>query len=206
MRMFNPPNSAYFNLFVIKNCRVPFRERMKIAIVHNPNAFQGEAACNEMLQIFERAGHEVAHASTEEPNWQRLISASNERVIIIGGDGTVQSIAPHLRETKVPFHILPSGTANNIAQCLGQTSNPELWATHLDHAEILALDVGMLEHRNDEKNFMEAAGMGVFAELIFEMQKWPQHSQMEMADSRKEKFARALKELRSICDRYEGTA
>jgi diacylglycerol kinase family enzyme len=80
---------------------------MKIAIVHNPNAFQGEAACNEMLQIFERAGHEVAHASTEEPNWQRLISASNERVIIMGGDGTVQSIAPHLRETKVPFHILP---------------------------------------------------------------------------------------------------
>jgi hypothetical protein len=53
---------------------------------------------------------------------------------------------------------------------------------------------------------MEAAGMGVFAELIFEMQKWPQQSQMKMADSRKEKLARALKELRSICDRCEGTA
>jgi diacylglycerol kinase (ATP) len=179
---------------------------MKLAVVHNPNAFQGESACNEMLQIFERAGHEVAHTSTEEPNWQRVISAPNERVIIVGGDGTVQSVAPYLRETKIPFHILPSGTANNIAQCLKQTSSPELLATHLEHAAIGDLDIGTLGHSDSEKMFLECAGVGVFAELMFEMQKWPQQSQMEMADSRKEKFARALKELRSICDRYEGAA
>jgi diacylglycerol kinase family enzyme len=81
-----------------------------------------------------------------------------------------------------------------------------LLATHLDYAEILALDVGTLEHSNSNKIFMEAAGMGIFAELIFEMRKWPNQTQMERADSRKEKFAHALEELRSICNHYEGTA
>jgi hypothetical protein len=36
----------------------------------------------EMRRLFERAGHEVCQVSTEESNWQRVFSESNERVII----------------------------------------------------------------------------------------------------------------------------
>jgi len=176
---------------------------VKIALVHNPNAFRGEAAGSELCRIFERAGHDVAYVSTQEPNWQRVISPTIERVIIVGGDGTVQLVAPHLKGT--PFSILPFGTANNIAQCLHQTSDPELLASHVDQAEIRHLDLGTLMHSSGSKSFLEAVGMGVFVELILEMQKWPKQAEMERAESRKEKFAHALKQLQAISRGYEGS-
>ena len=50
---------------------VPFSDNMKVALIHNPNAFQGESASGEMRRLFERAGHEVCQVSTEESNWHR---------------------------------------------------------------------------------------------------------------------------------------
>ena len=177
---------------------------MKIALIHNPNAFRGETAGSELRRVFERAGHDIAYVSTQEPNWRRVISPTIERVIIVGGDGTVQLVAPHLKGT--PFSILPFGTANNIAQCLHQTSDPELLASHLDQAEMRHLDLGTLMHSSRSKSFLEAVGMGVFVELILEMQKWPKQAEMERAESRKEKFTHALKQLQAISRGYEGLA
>jgi diacylglycerol kinase family enzyme len=120
------------------------------------------------------------------------------------GDGTVQLVAPHLKGT--PFSILPFGTANDIAQCLHQTPHPDLLASQLDQAKICHLDLGKVTHGGESKAFLEAAGMGVFAELILAMQDWPKKLEMEQAESRKGKFARALEQLQSISRRYEGMA
>jgi diacylglycerol kinase family enzyme len=177
---------------------------VKIAIIHNPNAFRGKAAGSELCRVFERAGHDVAYVSTQGPNWQRVISPTIERVIIVGGDGTVQLVAPHLKGK--PFSILPFGTANNIAQCLQQTSDPELLASHMDQVEIRHLDLGTSMHSSGSKSFLEAVGMGVFAKLILEMKKWPKQAKMERAESRKEKFAHALKQLLAISREHEGLA
>lgn len=121
---------------------------MKIALIHNPDAFSGEAADSEMRRVFQRAGHEVTYISIQEPDWQRAIAPENERVIIAGGDGTVQSVARHLRGK--PFSILPFGTANNIARCLCQTSNPERLASHMNQAEIHHLDLVYVRERRRE--------------------------------------------------------
>lgn len=126
------------------------------------------------------------------------------RAIIVGGDGTVQSVAPHLKGT--PFSILPFGTANNIAQCLHQTPNAELLASQLDQAKIRHLDLGKVTHGSESKTFLEATGMGVFVEVILAMQDWPKKFEMEQAESREEKFARALEQLQAISREYEGTA
>jgi hypothetical protein len=56
----------------------------------------------------------------------------------------------------------------------------------VDQAEIRRLDLGTLMHSSGSKPFLEAAGMRVFAELIFEMKKWPKQAEMERAESRKE--------------------
>ena len=175
---------------------------MKIALIHNPNAFRGEADGTVLRRVFERAGHDVAYVSTEEPDWRGVVSPEIARAVIVGGDGTVQSVAPTLKGT--PFAILPFGTANNIAQCLHQTSDPDLLASQLDQAEIRPLDLGKVTHRSGTQTFLEATGAGIFAELIRTMQKWPKKVELEQAESRKEKIAHALQQLQTIIRGYEG--
>jgi diacylglycerol kinase (ATP) len=177
---------------------------VKIALIHNPNAFRGEAEGSELRRIFERSGHYVEYVTLEEPNWQSVISSEIERVIIIGGDGTVQLVAPHLKD--MPFSVLPFGTANNIAQCLDQTPDPELLASQLDQSKICHLDLGKVTSGGERKTFLEAAGMGVFVELVLAMQDWPKKLEMEQAESRKEKFTHALEQLLAISHRYQGIA
>jgi diacylglycerol kinase (ATP) len=183
-------------------CLGEIPQNMKIALIHNPNAFRGEANGTDLRRVFERAGHDVAYVSTEESDWRRVISPEIARAVIVGGDGTVQSVAPNLKGT--PFSILPFGTANNIAHCLHQTSDPELLASQLDEAEIRPLDLGRVTHRSGTQTFLEATGAGVFVELIRTMQKWPKKVELEQAESRKEKFAHALQQLQTITREYEG--
>jgi len=114
--------------------------KVKIALLHNPDAFRGKTGGSDLLRVFERAGHDVSYASTRELNWQTVVSDKVERAVIVGGDGTVQLIAPHL--DGMPFSIVPSGTANNIAQCLHQTSSAESLASQLDRGETRYLDLG----------------------------------------------------------------
>ncbi len=174
---------------------------MKIALIHNPDAFRGEADAQDLRCAFERAKHEVTYVSTKEPDWQRAISSQIERAIILGGDGTVQLVAPYLRQT--PFSIIPLGTANNIADCLGQTAHTERLASNLEQTTIKPLDLGRLMLGNQRKPFLEAAGMGVFVDLIFDLQTSPKKSAMQRAQSRNQKFAYALEHLQTISRQFE---
>jgi diacylglycerol kinase (ATP) len=177
---------------------------VKITLIHNPDAFRGEADDSELRRIFLHAGHDLTYINIQESDWQRTLSPETERVIIAGGDGTVQSIAPQLKGK--PFSILPIGTANNTARCLSQTSNAELLASHLDQAEIRHLDLGVFREGNGSKSFLEIAGMGVLAELILEMQESSKQKKMEQAESRQEKFGHALEQLVTLSRTCEGTA
>jgi diacylglycerol kinase family enzyme len=120
----------------------------------------------------------------------------------VGGDGTVQLVAPHLKGKPFSsFHLGPPKTSlsayirHQILSC---------WRLTWIKPKYAILDLGTLMHRSGSKSFLEAIGMGVFAELILEMQKWPRHAEMERAASRKEKFAHALRQLQAISPGYEG--
>ena len=89
---------------------------------------------------------------------------------------------------------------------LRSEADPELLAAQLDQAEIRHLDLGKVTHGKESKTFLEATGIGVFAELILAMQDWPKKMEMEQAESRKEKFAHALKQLQRISRDYQGMA
>jgi diacylglycerol kinase (ATP) len=175
---------------------------VKIALIHNPNAFCGKIDGNDLCREFERVGHDLTYINTKQPEWERGVSPEIAHAIIAGGDETVRLVAPHLKGT--PFSILPFGTANNLAQCLRQTSDTELLASQLDQAEIHSLDVGKVTHGCESKFFLEAAGIGVFAELMLAMRKRIKRIKMEGAKSRKQKFAHALEQLQRISRQYEG--
>ena len=63
--------------------------------------------------------------SIKEEDWEKALSEPVDRVVIAGGDGTVSRLAPWLAGRKIPFCILPLGTANNCARSLGQMHTVE---------------------------------------------------------------------------------
>ncbi|MEN2280971.1 diacylglycerol kinase family protein [Algoriphagus sp. SE2] len=50
-----------------------------------------------------------------------------ELVLIGGGDGTVKLVAKALRDTKAPFCVIPFGSANGLAKCLGIHTIEDSW-------------------------------------------------------------------------------
>jgi diacylglycerol kinase family enzyme len=60
------------------------------------------------------------YASIKNKHWQKLLSERISRIVIAGGDETVRRVVPLLAKRNIPFSILPSGTASNIATSLHQ--------------------------------------------------------------------------------------
>src|SRR5215472_2748836 len=102
-----------------KRCE-PGSQSMKIGLLHNPGAGHGKRTIAELTMLLKEAGHQVSSASTKGKRWKELLAEPIERIIISGGDGTVSKVVPLLVGKNLPFHILPLGTANNIARCLDQ--------------------------------------------------------------------------------------
>ena len=82
-----------------------------------------------------------------------------DRVVLAGGDGTVNAAAPALLETRLPFAIIPLGTGNDLARTLGIPEEPAAAARVAAEGRLRAIDVGLA---NDVPFFNVASiGFGV---------------------------------------------
>src|SRR6188768_1864022 len=93
---------------------------MRVTLLHNRSAGSEDHAEHEIEASMQRAGHEIIDVTS---NLDELLVALGERrpdlIVIAGGDGTVSRAASALAGRHVPLAILPLGTANNTARCLG---------------------------------------------------------------------------------------
>jgi len=84
------------------------------------------------------------------------------RIVVAGGDGTVEFVVRRFADTKHPVGIVPLGTFNNLARGLGLP-------TKLDDAITVAHD-GRLQPitlgRVNDHIFVEACAVGLFGETI----------------------------------------
>lgn len=62
---------------------------------------------------------------------EKIASSTPDRVIAVGGDGTVKLLATCLMDTKIPLGILPAGSANGLAK---ELTIPEDYSKALDVA------------------------------------------------------------------------
>jgi diacylglycerol kinase (ATP) len=173
---------------------------MRIGLLHNPDAGHGQRTIDELTRLFKEAGHEVSSASTKGKGWKELLAGPIERVIISGGDGTVSKVVPLLVGRDLPFHILPLGTANNIARCLDQIQSVERFVSAFDLARLRKLDLGRVAGMPGRKTFVEAVGVGVLVELMEEMAglKEPEKGNPS------KRLAHALDHCRLISEDYAG--
>jgi YegS/Rv2252/BmrU family lipid kinase len=89
-------------------------------------------------------------------------------VIAAGGDGTVEAVASGLIGTRTVLGILPLGTYNNVATCLGIPTDLDQAVALLASGPTRPIDVGRVLARGMKKPsyFLEMAGVGLGAALM----------------------------------------
>ncbi len=88
-------------------------------------------------------------------------------VVAAGGDGTVEGLAPSLVNSGTALGILPLGTYNNLAACLGIPPGLEAACAVLASGATRPVDVGEVRARGlaDAHLFLEQATVGLGAAL-----------------------------------------
>jgi len=106
---------------------------------------------NADVRITERAGHAAELTKL-------FIEAGCARVVVWGGDGTVNEVAGPIvaRGTSVTLGIVPGGSGDGLARSLGLAHPPELALETALTAAPVPIDVGFL----DDRHFLNIAGVG----------------------------------------------
>lgn len=93
-----------------------------------------------------------------------------DRVIAVGGDGTIKAVAEHLVGTEISLGILPAGSANGMAKELGLPMELEKNLDIILHGQTKNMDVIRI---NDQEISIHLSDIGLNALLIkyFEQNK-----------------------------------
>jgi diacylglycerol kinase (ATP) len=99
---------------------------------------------------------------------KEAVENNEELVIVAGGDGTVEEVASQLIGSKTTLGILPTGTMNNLARCLGVPLDIEDACALLGMGVTRQIDVGRVvsNAKPEVEYFLEAAGVGLSAIVI----------------------------------------
>lgn len=151
---------------------------MKFAkLLHNPLAGEGNFDKDELISMIQSAGFGCSYSSTKKDGWEKIESKEIDFIILAGGDGTVRKVAESLLnktllDRKYPIGLLPMGTANNIAKTLGIPRNdPHQVIGSWNENRIKKYDVGRIYGIKKSKFFLESFGVGLFIELMLQMEK-----------------------------------
>ena len=86
-----------------------------------------------------------------------------QRVIAVGGDGTVTFVAEQLLGTNIPMGILPAGSANGMAKELNIPTEADAALDIVLNGEIKRCDVIKI---NDDKTCLHLSDLGFNAQLV----------------------------------------
>ncbi|MHA7812887.1 MAG: diacylglycerol/lipid kinase family protein [Phycisphaerales bacterium] len=94
---------------------------MRVSIVYNPRSGRGKAErlTDQISELASKRGHHVEGfdiSRGDVPGPGDL--EGSDRLVIVGGDGTVHHLLPLLTQTQVPFQHCGTGTANLICHAL----------------------------------------------------------------------------------------
>lgn len=109
---------------------------MKITLIVNPKSGRGKALAiaRSITTLLDQRSHRVR--TLEFASDQELIHSEitdSDRVVIIGGDGTVHHLLPILAKTQTPMYHLGTGTANLISKEFGMFNSPAKVVEHLEN-------------------------------------------------------------------------
>lgn len=97
---------------------------MRLGVVVNPVHSRTHRAHHRLVTLLDDLGVRYRSASTTPSRpgrWQahELVGWGAEAIVVLGGDGTLRSVAPVVAAAEVPLLVIPTGTANVFARGLG---------------------------------------------------------------------------------------
>lgn len=106
------------------------------------------------------ADHQIVEFDPKE-DLSRLVSPQ-ARIVVAGGDGSVEFVVRKLADTQHPVGIVPLGTFNNLAHALGLPDDIDKAIEVAREGRTKAITLG----RVNDHIFVEACAIGLFGETI----------------------------------------
>jgi diacylglycerol kinase (ATP) len=140
---------------------------LRVALMHNPNAGEGNHSEEGLTRTFESAGHAVVWRSSGGQGLAEGLDEGIDLVVSAGGDGTARKVFKAVADTGVPATILPVGSANNIARAIGVPDGDVAQLVRgWSRGYLRPYQLGLFSLPGSREPFVETVGGGVFAELI----------------------------------------
>lgn len=137
----------------------------KALLVVNRRSRRGADAAAAATDLLGRAGIQVSNEACEDaaalPALICRMAPGIDRVVIGGGDGTLNAAIPGLLASKLPLGILPLGTANDLARTLGIPLDLEAAAQVIAAEKVWHVDVGQVNGHP----FFNVASIGLGVDL-----------------------------------------
>lgn len=144
------------------------RLTMQVEIIANPVA-GGRATrmAERVMAALRERGAAVRLRRTRDAGHARAIAAEAaaqgvDRLVVAGGDGTINEAINGLAGARTPLAIVPGGTANVLAHELGWPDDPEAIADLVVHGEARRIDLGTI----GDRRFVLMASVGLDAEVV----------------------------------------
>jgi diacylglycerol kinase family enzyme len=177
---------------------------VRVTLIHNPTAGQGEAGAESLVKLLRDAGHEVRYQSAKDDAWDRALEAPADLIAAAGGDGTVSRVARRMVGRGIPVAPLPLGTANNIARTLGAADlSLEEIVRGWRNPRRIKLDVGIAEGPWGERQFLEGVGIGLFATLLAHRNAKKKAAKSDRPADQVTRALRILKKRVETCEAIE---
>ena len=145
--------------------RIQPQARRRLLAVVNRKSRSGGIASGAAIARLNAAGFDVTvtapHSPTEVGPWIEAHAHEGEAVIVAGGDGSLNAVAPALLKTGLPLGILPTGTANDLARTLGIPTSIEAAADVIAAGKQRRIDLGAVNGHY----FFNVASLGLSADL-----------------------------------------
>ena len=140
-------------------------------VLINRGSRQGDADLSPVLGLLRASGLEVVAVSSDDHS--RLRQAIDEhrgaldRIVVGGGDGTLNALADALVEMRVPVGVLPLGTTNDLARTLGLPSDLAAAVAVIARGRTRQIDLGCV----NGKHFFNVASLGLSTQVARELDR-----------------------------------
>ncbi|WP_293785505.1 diacylglycerol kinase family protein [uncultured Pedobacter sp.] len=149
---------------------------MKLLFVINPGSGSNDTNLKEVISTHFNSKtteidlYELPEDCSLEKIKEKIKSAKADRVVAVGGDGTLKLVAECLLHTETPIGIVPAGSANGMAKELGIPTDIEQALDILDEGHLQKIHVVKL---NDEIS-IHLSDLGFNAYLVKKFDTLPQ--------------------------------